>query len=403
MKVNIKLQFITLTRKYMKNLKKLTLVLLLPGMIIAGFNSCKNENDENGAEGIRQQISDNYEKINELTREISELERELEQMGETSNNRARIPVTISLLDYTDFDHYVSINGSVEAVKVAIITPEISGHIRSFEVNKGDRVRQGQVIARLSSEVIRNNINEVKTSLELSETMYKRQKSLWEQEVGSEVQYLQAKNNYEALKSRLKTLESQLEMSVIRAPFDGVVENTFQKQGELATPGVPLMQILNLNELYINADVSERFLPVVDENEKVILRFPSYPDYEEKHNLHRVSNFINPENRTFRLQLKIKNPEERFKPNMTTIIGLKTFSTEEALVVPSFLIKQDTQGQFLYLAKEDNGDYIAHKTYIKRGFDGEGRTLIESGIKTGDKVIVDGHNQVSDGTLIDIRD
>ena len=398
---NNKIQLTTIIKKHMKNLKRLAVILLIPGFV-AGFNSCKGDDKEASAETIRQQISENNEKINELTREISELERKLEQMGETSNNRSRTPVTISEVEYTEFNHYVNINGSVEAVKVATITPEISGNIIGFEVDKGDRVRKGQVVARLNSEVTRNNINEIKTSLELAETMYKRQKSLWEQEVGTEVQYLQAKNNYESTKSRLETLKSQLDMSVIRAPFDGIVENIFQKQGELATPGVPMMQILNLSELYINADVSERFLPVVNKNEEVILRFPSYPDFEERHKLHRVSNYINPENRTFRVQLKINNPDEMFKPNMTTIIGLRTFSTEEALVVPSFLIKQDLQGQFIYLAKEENGDYIAHKTYVKRGFDGEGRTLIESGIKKGDKVIVNGHNQVSDGALIQIR-
>lgn len=386
----------------MKNIKKLMLILSIPALMIMGLNSCNSEPEGKDPETIRDQISEKYEKINELTGEISDLERELETMGETSNNRIKIPVTISELDLTNFDHYVSINGSVEAVKVATITPEISGHIRGFEVNKGDRVKKGQVLAKLNSEVIRNNINEVKTSLELAETMYKRQKSLWEQEIGSEVQYLQAKNNYESLQSKLKTLESQLEMSVIKAPFNGVVENIFQKQGELATPGQPMLQILNLDEIYINADVSERFLPAVEKQEKVVLRFPSYPDYKEMLLPNRISNYINPENRTFSIQLKIDNQEEKFKPNMTAIIGLKTFSTEEALVVPSFLIKQDAQGQFLYVAKESNGDHIASKAYVNRGFDGEGQTLIESGVEKGTKIIVDGHNQVSEGALIEIQ-
>ncbi len=367
------------------------------------FTSCQEE-EKSDTEVIREKISGYNEQIVELNQKISELERELEALGETTQNRVRTPVTITTLGYEPFEHYVRINGQAEAVKEAMISPETSGQITSIEVQKGQQVRSGQVLARLNVSVIENNIAEVKTSLQLAQTVYNRQEALWEQEIGSEIQYLEAKNNYESLQSRLKSLQSQMEMAVLRAPIDGIVDDIFSKEGELAMPGSRVMQLVNLGQLYINADVSEAFLPVVSSEDKVILRFDAFPGYEEWVPIYRVGNVINPENRTFRLQLRINNPNNQFKPNMMASMGIMAFSTDEALVIPSIYIKQDVQGHFVYVAREnDEGNLIASKEYIERGRSGEGKTMIVSGLKPGDRIISQGHNKVSDGTLIRISE
>ncbi len=363
-----------------------------------------NENQNENAQVIREQISEYNQQIVELNQKVSELERKLEELGEVPQNRIRTPVTVTEITQQPFDHYFKVNASVEAIQEAMISPETNGQIREIPVRKGERVRRGQVLARLNTSVIENNIAEVKTSLQLAQTVYNRQKSLWEQEIGSEIQYLEARNNYESLQSRLKSLESQLDMAIMRAPFDGVVDEIFAKEGELAMPGSMVMQLLNLRDLYINADVSESFLPLVDPSEKVILRFSAYPEYEEEVPVHRMGNVINPENRTFRLQLRINNPEEKFKPNMVASMNIRSHTADDALVVPSILIKQDTQGHYIFVAgKNDDGDLIAQKVYIERGLSGEGRTMIKSGIKEGDLLINQGHNRVNDGALVEISE
>ncbi|MFW5663597.1 MAG: efflux RND transporter periplasmic adaptor subunit [bacterium] len=368
-----------------------------------GVASCQEE-EKDDADVIREKISGYNEQIVELNQKVSELERDLEALGETTQNRVRTPVTLTELEQEPFDHYVRINGQVEAVQEAMISPETNGQINKIVVDKGQHVQEGQVLVRLNVSVIENNIAEVKTSLQLAETVYNRQKSLWEQEIGSEIQYLEAKNNYESLQSRLKSLESQKEMAVLRAPFNGIVDEIFAKEGELAMPGSRVMQLVNLNQLYINADVSETFLPVIEPDDRVILRFDAFPEYEERVPIHRLGNVINPENRTFRLQLRINNPNNRFKPNMMANMGIRTFSTEEALVIPSIYIKQDVQGYFVYIATEnDEGNLIASKEYIERGRSGEGKTMIDSGLEPGDRIINQGHNKVSDGTLIRISE
>ncbi len=394
----MKTQINMIAAKHIKKVYNFFVLITLSAPILL-FTGCQEQSTPD-VQTIREQISEYNEQIVEINQKISELEQTLENMGETTLNRARTNVSVTEIAHQSFDNYINVSASVEAIQAAMISPEINGQIREINVIKGQKVKKGQKLARLTTTVIETNITELKTSLQLAETVYNRQKRLWDQEIGSEIQYLEAKNNFESLQSRLKSLEAQLDLAVMRAPFDGIIDEIFAKQGELAMPGSMVMQIINLDQLYINADVSESFLPAVDSDGKVILRFPAYPNYEEQVPVFRLGNVINPENRTFRLQLKINNTGEKFKPNMVANMGIKTFSTEKALVVPSIIIKQDVQGFYLFLAEEnEDGDFEAKKVYIERGPSGEGNTMIASGVEPGDLLITSGHNQVNDGTLI----
>ena len=377
----------------------LSLVLLI-GLAI-GLPSCSSQAEE-GPDAIRTQISQYQAQINELTMKINELDRQLENMGEQPRSRARLPVTVIEVAPSDFEQYFKASASVEAVQTALISPETNGQIKEILVSKGQRVRSGQVVARLNTQVMQNSMEEVKTSLSLANTVYQRQKGLWEQQIGSEIQYLEARNAVESLETRLKTLESQMDMAVMRAPFSGIVDEIFLKEGELAMPGSRVMHILNLENLYINADVSESHLGSIRPGDKVILRFPAFPDEDLLVPVHRVGQVINPENRTFRLQLLIGNPGERYKPNMMASLGIVTFTSADVLAVPSILIKQDVQGHYLYTADTRNGDLVARKVYVERGPDGEGQTMIASGLNPGDQVIQRGHNLVADGSLVQIE-
>jgi membrane fusion protein, multidrug efflux system len=384
----------------MKTSKILLTISLLA--ILAAIKSCSPAG-ENSPDEIRERISERRQQVSELNREINRLERQLSEMGVRVQTRNGIRVQVSELKPVEYDHYFRVNGSVEAVSDAIISPETNGQIRHIRVSRGENVTEGQEVARLNTSVIENNIEELKTNLKLAETMYERQKSLWQQQIGSERQFLEARNAYESLVSRLKTLESQLDMSVLRAPFSGVVDEIFLRQGEMAMPGTPVMQIINLDRLFINADVSETYLPRITPGDMVILRFPAFPDYEARVPIHRLGNVINPENRTFRLQLQIRNQNGRFKPNMVATLGIRSFSAEDVIVVPSILIKQDIQGYYVFVARENSeGMYQASKIYIERGAEGEGRTIIESGLAEGDLLIEQGHNQVTDGALLIIE-
>ena len=311
----------------------------------------------------------------------------------------KILVVAKELSYQPFEHYFEAHGSVESISEAFISPEINGQIKEVKVREGNRVQKGQLLVVLNTSITENTIEEVKTSLELANTVYEKQKRLWDQQVGSELQYLQAKNNKEALESRLKTLQAQLDMAYIRSPIDGIVDEIFSKKGELAIPGMQLMQIVNLSNLYINAEISESYLSMINKGDIVKLTFPSYPDLEMDVPIHRVGNVINPQNRSFTIQLKINNRQEMLKPNILAIIKIMDFSTESALVVPTIILKQDIKGTYMYVADKDDDGYHARKVYVETGISYQDKSIIVNGLKPGQKIITKGYNLVSDGTKI----
>ena len=358
---------------------------------------------EPGPEQIRDQISEYQAQINRLTLKVNELERELERMGERPRSRTRIPVSVMEVGLVSFRQYINATSTVEAVQTAIISPETNGQIKEILVEKGQQVEAGKVVARLNTSVVKSSMEEVETSLALARTIYQRQKGLWDQRIGSEMQYLEAKNAVESLQTRLKTLESQLEMAVMRAPFSGIVDEIFLKAGELAMPGSRVMHMINLNRLYVNADVSESNTGRIKKGDLVRLRFPAFPGMEMQVPVHRVGNVINPENRTFRVQLLIDNPSGNFKPNMMASMAININTIDDAVVIPSILIRQDLQGHHVYVAVTSNGDMLVSKRYIERGYDGEGSTMVLSGLQPGELLINRGHNQVTDGSLIRIED
>ncbi len=320
----------------------------------------------------------------------------------TAKTGAAVLVTVKKLAIEKFDHYFLANGSVEAVNDAFISPETNGQIKKIQVEEGQRVKEGELLVSLNSDVTESAIAEVKTGLELARTIYEKRKGLWEKKIGSEVQYLEAKTNKESLENKLKTLNVQLEMAKIKAPFIGIVDEIFMKEGELAIPGMQLIRLVNLKKVYINADVSEAYLPRIAKGDTVQATFPSYPDMTVDTVIHRTGNVVKAQNRTFLVQLKLDNKDEKLKPNILGLIKMKDFSVNEALVVPSIIIKNDLQGSYLYVVEKKEGKTQARKTYVKPGMSQAGRTMITEGLEPGLQVIVEGYNLVKNGIEINIK-
>lgn len=378
----------------MNRMKNLGLVLILA--LLASCNGGQNAGE------ITEKISDKEKKINELNMEINELKKELDSFSGEDSAKFKIPVRVKKLQPREFNHYFEASGVVEAVHEAFVSPEINGQIDDIYVDEGEVVSKGQVLAKLNTNVTDNTIEEVETSLELARTLYKKQKRLWEKEIGSEVQYLEAKNRVESLESRLETLRSQKKMAVITSPINGIVDNIFKKKGELGVPGMQLMQIVNLDELYINIDIAETYLPKVNTGDKVILQFPTYPDIKMEVPVHRIGNVVEPDNRTFTMELKIDNKDHMFKPNMVAVVKVNDFSADSALVVPAIVIKQDLKGHYVYTLSGREGELQAKKTYLQPGLSYNDETIVKQGLKTGDRVIISGYTQVSDGSDVTLK-
>ncbi|MBC35749.1 MAG: hypothetical protein CL663_06900 [Bacteroidetes bacterium] len=312
-----------------------------------------------------------------------------------------IPVSVQTLAAEKFDHYIELTGTIEAQNIAFISPEAPGQIKKIFVKEGDRVMKDQVLAELNTSVIKNQIKQAETQLELAEIVFKKQKNLWDQKIGSEIDYLTAKNNFESLESNIETLKSNLELLIIKAPFDGIIDDVILKEGELANPGAQLMQMVNLNKLYINADLAENYLAAVKKGDKVEVSFPSFPDMNMVKPIYRIGSIIHPMNRTVNVQLKVDNKKEILKPNGLAIIKINDFSEEAAIVVPSIIVKQDNRGSFLYVATKNGTDWTSKKRYVETGRTYMDKSMIINGLKAGEKVIVKGFTQITDGSTIQI--
>jgi membrane fusion protein (multidrug efflux system) len=361
--------------------------------------ACSNQETE---QSIKDQITTYRKDIGTLNLKIVELEKKLKSMDPGNEGPDKIPVEVQALSYESFKHYIQVSGTAEAVNEAYISPEMAGQLREIYVKEGDHVKKGQLLAKLNNEITESNIADLKSSLALATTVYEKQARLWEKGIGSEIQYLNAKNNKESLAQKLVTLQAQLDMAIVKSPVNGIVDEIYRKNGEMAMPGVQLMRIVNLEEIYINADVAETYLGQVQEGKTVKVEFPVYPDMSMEVPIYRKGNTINPGNRTFTVQLKLKNPDNLLKPNILSVIHINDFSADSAIVIPSVLIKQDITGSYLYITQLLDGKLIAKKVYVTPGQSYKDKTMVVSGLKAGEQVIIQGYNMVSDGSEVYVK-
>ncbi len=215
-----------------------------------------------GVDSKKAELEDYRKKVEEYNDKIAALEAELEGESTTASEITAVPVEIKKMAPEVLSRYFEVTGVMEAIRDANLSPEINGQIQEVYIQRGARVKRGQLLIKLSTEVTEKNIEEVKTNLQLAALLYEKQKDLWEQNIGSELQFLEAKNAMESLEARLATLEKQLEMASITAPFSGIIEDIMVKEGELASPGMPLLRLVNLSVMRVSARVSEAYISSV---------------------------------------------------------------------------------------------------------------------------------------------
>lgn len=354
------------------------------------------------AESIRKEISELKNESFAIDKKINDLEKQLASLG-AKQTGGLIPVEVKVVGPQSFDHFLELSATVEAENDAMVSPETSGQIKRILVSKGQSVRVGTPLVRLTSEVMDNSIMEVRNQLSLAKDIYEKQKALWNQKVGSELQYLQAKNNKEALERKMATLRSQLNLSTVKAAFSGVVDDIYQKEGELAMPGKPILHLVNPSSVKIKAEASESFVGTIKRGQMVDVQFPSNPDVKLKLPVTRVGNVVDLQSRTFPIEVTFANNKgSKILPNQMATLVLKDFSNPKAFVVPSLIVKNDEKGQFLFVAHNGPKGPVAKKVYVKAGMTYQDNTTISSGLKAGDKVIVAGFNQVSSGSPLSVK-
>ncbi|SIN67170.1 efflux RND transporter periplasmic adaptor subunit [Algoriphagus halophilus] len=345
----------------------------------------------------RAELEELKNQSNELNTSIALLEEELMKMDPefASQNQKSILITTTNAKKGEFDHYVEVTGSVLSKKNVVISAETSGRILEIPVLEGMRVAKGTVLAKIDAETIERSIDELENSLELATTLFEKQERLWNQQIGTEVQYLEAKNRKEGLERNLASARTNLDKAVIRAPFTGTIEEVQVRLGELVQPGMGMFQFVGESDLFIEADISESYIGVLSKGDSVEVSFPSI-NKELQTKVSSVGAIINPNNRTFKVEVFLPNMD-LVKPNMISVLKILDYQSADAVIVPSYLILSDNRGDYVFTV--ENGKAI--KKYVERGKTFDKETEILTGL-TGSEVLVDkGFREVGDNFNVNI--
>lgn len=367
------------------------------------LTSCgDNTAADNSPEGKKKQLEAYKVEAATLKSKIDALEAELKVSGAITAQVGLKLIETSPVVQKDFAHFIEVQGNVESDKNVSVAPEMAGVVTSLSVERGQAVSKGQVIAEIDAEPVRKNIAELETRLELAKTMFERQDNLWKQQIGSEMQYLQAKNGKESLERTIESLKSQLKKAYVKSPIDGVIDEIFTKQGEMANPAMPMARVVNIVEVQVKADVSETYVPNIKRGDEVIASFPAL-NKEMAVKVSNVGQFIDPANRTFKVEMKVGNNDGLLKPNTLAVVKIKDFSQKNALVIPTYLIQQTTSGEeFVFVVRNTSNKNVIAKVTIKTGKSYGGETLVTEGLQATDSLVSKGYNEVIDGEEVSIQ-
>ena len=333
-----------------------------------------------------------------LQAEIDELQNKIVDQSPELQEKAKLVDTLMVMQQ-DFKRYIDIQGRVVADDVVNVVSEAAGRILSITAAEGEYVSKGQVIATIDLESLSKQKVEIETALSLAVDMHARQKRLWDQNIGSEVQYLQAKNNKERLEKSLETIDFQLTKSTVTAPISGTVDREILKAGEIASPGVPILTILNTRNIKVETDLPERFLTKLDRGDLVNMNFPSI-EQEMTGRVSMLGRSIDPTNRTLKVDIKPAKYNKLLKPNLLAEIKVEELSIEDVVVIPSVYLLQQVDGQeYLYTVTQEDNEYRAEKKYVKTSESSGNGIIITEGLESGDIIVSKGARNISDGDLI----
>ena len=387
-------------------MKKIFYLFVLGALVI----SCGNDNvktvddliSEGDLNALRAKKSELFEKQKVMETELQKLDSVIGSM----NGNENLPlVTTVIANPKKFDHYLDLQGDVKTKQNVLIYPEMQGVLQKVYVKEGQEVTKGQILASIDDGGMSSQLEQLKTQAELAKTTFERQKSLWDQKIGSEIQYLQAKTNYEASENTVKQMQSQLGKSTIRAPFSGIIDDVIKDQGTVVAPGPgsEVFRIVNLSDMYIEVEVPETYLGSIQNGRQAKVYFPVLGD-SIMTKIRQTGNFINPGNRSFSVEIPVPNKKGTIKPNLSAKVQLNDYTNENAILIPQSIVSENADGeQYAYVAEELNAENeaIVKKMIITTGKTQNGYVEILSGISNGNHIIKEGARSVKDGQKVKV--
>lgn len=357
--------------------------------------------------------SGNLSEIRAKKKEIESSQKEITQQLEVLSAAIslydtvkRLPlVTTFNVSQVVFNHHLELQGNVSTKKNVLVYPEIPGIIKKIYVKEGQYVYKGTVLALLSDGGLSDQIAQLETQTKLAKTTYERQKSLWEQNIGSEIEFLKAETAYFANTNAIKQLKKQQEKTKLTAPFSGIIDDIYKEEGMVIAPGQgsELLRIINLSDMYIDAEVPESYITSVTKGKHVQVYFPVLNKTVEA-TVRHVANHVNPSNRTFKVEVKVANPKSDIKPNLTAKLKINDYKNESAILIPQSIISENANGeQYIYIVtnKKSNNEAIVERKIIETGKTQGDIIEVLTPFPNGVEIINEGARSVTNGQSVKI--
>ncbi|MDB4709853.1 efflux RND transporter periplasmic adaptor subunit [Flavobacteriaceae bacterium] len=379
-------------------------------LITVFLNSCSNKKQlsleevlvTNDVELLKSRKSEIDAKLEELSLDLDQLNNKLSILNKDRNTPLITTITTS---EQKFYHFIELQGNVKTKQNVLVYPEMPGILNKVYVKEGQKVIKDDILATIDDGGLSQQLLLLKSNEQLAKTTFERQKRLWDQQIGSEIQYLQAKTSYNSQKNATRQLKKQLGKFTIRAPFSGIIDNVFKEKGTVVAPGpgAEIFRIINLSNMYIETDVPESYISSIKKNKMVEVNFPILGrSYDTS--IRQVGNFINPSNRTFRIEVGIPNLEGEIKPNLTAKLRLNDYSNSNAILIPQSIISENAKGQqFIYVVKDDKekNQVYAERLVIETGKTNGDFIEVTKNLDANVEVILEGARSVNNGQVVKV--
>ena len=349
------------------------------------------------------------EKKKEIVTNLEAINKELEAINMAISKKdtiKKLPLITTFTAKTEiFNHYLEIQGNVKTKQNILVYPEMPGILRKILVEEGQSVSKGQLLATIDDGGLSNQVAQLEATTQLAKTTFERQKRLWEQKIGSEIQFLQTKTNYEAQSNSLKQLKSQQSKASIRAPFSGVIDDVIKEPGTVIAPGQgsEVFRIVNLNNMYVEAEVPERYIASITKNKEVKVEFPVLGKSVNS-KIRQVGSFINPNNRSFKIEVPVANKSGNVKPNLTAKLQINDYTDEKAILIPQSIISENAKGeQYIYVVKDKktNNEAIAERLIIITGKTQGDMIEVTKNLSADVEIIMEGARSVNNGQVVKV--
>ena len=364
-------------------------------------NSVENVIEKGNLESIRAKRGELVNEQQALNDKIKLLDEKIKSLDTTKH----VPLITTFNAKNEvFNHVIELQGNVTTKDLLTITPEYSGILTNVYVKEGQKVNKGQLLAKVDDGGLSQQIAQIKIQADLAKTTYERQKRLWEQNIGSEIQYLQAKSTYESQQEAVNQLNQQISKTMIKAPFAGTIDDVITEQGSVVGAGqTPILRIVNLDNMYIETEVPERYVGNITKGKNVTVDLPVLGKTIET-KIRQAGDVINPANRTFKAEIEIPNNDKSIKPNLTARLKINDYTSENALLIPQSVISENAEGeQYVYVVnnKDSKNIGVAKRVIIETGKTQGDNIEVLKGIEDGAEIIKEGARSVRDGQSVEV--